>query len=195
MLTLLVYPAILLAGDDDSTYTFRNTKWGMTKQEVIRSEGNKEIQVNDKKGLTYLDTIATKEFQLWYHFVDNKLVLAAYALMEEHTNSNKYIEDYEEMKDLLIKEYGDPKDTWFNGEEYSEMAWSNDLYKNEPQHWGTAVSIGHLDFQCCWETTETEITLRLTGDNYKLNLLIAYRSKEFKDLMDKDKKKEVKEKL
>ena len=104
--------------------------------------------------------------------------------MEDHTNKNFYINDYEELKEILTKKYGKPKK--------DEKIWDNELYKDDRSSWGLAVSVGHLAYGASWETSTTEIVLRLSGDNYKISLILAYDSKELKEWANKIKEEKAK---
>ena len=97
--------------------------------------------------------------------------------MEKHTNKNLYINDYESLKEILTKKYGKP--------EIDKVIWKNDLFKSAKQDWGTAISIGHLEYFSSWETPTTYINLGLNGDNYKISLTLGYESRELKEWSDK----------
>ena len=195
--TVLLIPVALPAGSQkDVTYNFRKTRWGMTRKEVRISEGKRKPVLDPtEKEICYVDTISGKTFLVAYSFVDNKLVSGAYALMEKHTNYNMYVEDYEEVKELLIKKYGKPEDKWFDGNDYREMLWRNDLYKDDPDHWGLAISMGDLVFRLCWKTSDTDIMLQLAGDNFKVRLNVGYFSRNLENLQEKAKEKETKNKF
>jgi len=116
-------------------YNFRKTTWGMTKKEVKQVEGEPQYEVEDK--LLYLDTVAGMNCVVIYTFENGKLVRGGYKFLVKHSNKNLYIDDYEIIKELLIKKYGKPKSDskiWKGGE----------YYKNEPDEWGFAISAGYL---------------------------------------------------
>lgn len=97
--------------------------------------------------------------------------------MGEHTNKDLYIEDYEGLKEILTKKYGKPV--------LDKVTWKNDLFKSAKQDWGTAISIGHLEYFSSWETSTTFINLGLDGDNYKIRLVLGYYSRELEEWVDK----------
>jgi hypothetical protein len=185
-------PLILVSKTDTqhkAKYTFRKTLWGMTKESVKISE-KKEPALDQEATLAYQDTLIGLNMGVYYYFVNNKLVRSGYGIIEKHSNRNLYIKDYDKIKEALIEKYGDPSDKWVNGKKYKEIVWLNDLYKDDPSHWGLAISIGHLAYQLIWITEETEIYLHLTGDNYEIQLLVSYISRELKDLEEKKDKEE-----
>ena len=157
-------------------YDFRKTIWGMTKDEVKSTENNEIIDEDlgsTEEVIVYKDQISSFDCFVGYIFVENKLASAGYYINEEHSNKNAYIDDYEKLKDLLSKKYGNPI--------RDDVIWRDDLYKEDKVDWGLAISIGDLTYQASWETPTTEIELLLSGDNYNIELVIKYVSKELKD--------------
>jgi len=110
---------ILLAKETE--YDFRKTNWGMSKEQV-RSTEEWEPDFEDNTILSYKATIIEKDFECVYLFLEDKLYGSRYLFLGEHTNKNLYIDDYEELKDILTKEYGKPK--------IDQATWENDLFKN-----------------------------------------------------------------
>jgi len=191
-LLFFVFPVFLIAEkttQEKEGYNFKQTVWGMTKQSVKNTEDKDPVQEKEDL-LVYRDTILGLDVIAFYHFVENKLVRSGYGLMEEHSNENLYINDYEDLKKALIEKYGEPSDKWINGKDYNEVFWFDDLYKDDPSNWGFAISVGDLAYQLIWLTEETEIYLRLKGDNYKIHLSIAYISRELSILEEKKEKEE-----
>ena len=133
--------------------------------------------------MAYGVTLNRKDFFCFYYFLEDKLYHSAYGFTGEHTNNNDYIYDYKELKESLTQKYGKPI--------YDEVTWGNDLYKSDKQEWGFAISLGHLMYLASWETPTTIIALTLKGDNYKIDLLIVYDSKELKEWAKQIKEKET----
>lgn len=157
-------------------YDFRKTNWGMSKKQVKATEKG-EIAFEDEEEINYKVEINRSEFLCAYFFLEDKLYRSGYLLNETHTNENDYIDDYKNLKDILIKKYEKPlKD---------KIEWKNDSYKDDKIEWGLAISVGDLIYDTRWETNNTEITLRLSGDNYKIYLVLRYESKELKEWADK----------
>lgn len=63
---------------------------------------------------------------------------------------------------------------------YDECYWSDDFYKDKPDKWGMAVSRGEVTFDAVWNTPETDIWVRLSGDNYDVKLALYYDSLKYK---------------
>lgn len=170
---ILAFAAFSLAEE----YDFRNVNWGMSREEVKSIETADDFLELEDGAYTYKATVASLDSYLIYDFVENKLASSAYMFLVEHSNENLYIEDFYDLKTLLIKKYGEPA--------FNIINWDNDLYKDSEQDYGFAVSIGHLEYFTRWETDKTTIKLQLGGDNYDILLSLIYISKEYKDLLNK----------
>ncbi len=158
-------------------YDFRNVNWGMSKEEVKSIETADEFLELEDGTYSYKATVASLDSYLFYEFVENKLASSGYMFLVEHSNKNRYIDDFHKLKTLLIKKYGEPA--------FNIIHWDNDLYKDSKQDYGLAVSIGHLEYLTRWETDKTTIRLDLYGDNYDIYLSLDYTSKEYEDLLNK----------
>jgi len=87
------------------------------------------------------------------------------------------MDDYKNLKDILMEKYDKPI--------VDKIEWKNDLYKEDKSEWGFAISVGDLVYDTRWEANDTEICLRLSGDNYKIYLVLRYDSKELKEWASK----------
>ena len=156
------------------SFDFRQTKWGMSKEEVISSE-EKKPDAAIKNIILYNDIAAINlKCTLGYEFADDNLTMAGYHFTTEHSNDNDHIDDFKRIKELLIKKYGTPK--------IDNETWQNDTYMHNPQLCGFAISSGHLIYSAVWETENTEIYLMLFGKNYIISHSLNYFSKAFKEL-------------
>lgn len=152
---------------------YRNTIWGMTKDEVKQIEGLSSLSLTEDRSdyIAYeKDKIVGLPATIVYCFDDNqKLWRGVYNFSGiKHTNKNLYIDDYDALVDGLTKVYGSPS--------YNERYWSDDLYEDDPEDWGFAISCGDVSFVAEWETPETDIWIRLSGDDYTVKLAIYYDS-------------------
>jgi len=55
--------------------------------------------------------------------------------------------------------------------------------------------MGHITKTAGWSTPSTDISMRLTGDNYKVQFGIGYIGKRFEDLAERAHNKKSKDKL
>ena len=167
---------------ESEKYDFRKTNWGMSKEQVKAIE-DKKPDFDEDTFVEYKVEISGNDFKCVYNFLQDKLYSSKYIFNGTHTNKNDYIYDYENLKEILIKKYGKPK--------ADEVVWKNDLYKNDKQEWGMAISVGHLTYGAIWETPSTEIGLILVGNNYRIMLVIGYDSKELKEWAKRIEEKET----
>jgi hypothetical protein len=166
-------------------FHFRRTYWGMSKDEVKKTEDEKPVK-EERAMLAYSTIVAKRKMLVAYYFTAaGQLAKARYAVLEEHTNKNDFIEDYLALKASLIDKYGHPaSDT---------TDWRNDLYKDDEAQHGFAVSLGHLVYEATWETKTTDIDLQLFGDNYEIHLFADYTSKVFGPTLRREQKEKEKE--
>ena len=54
------------------------------------------------------------------------------------------------------------------------------------------ISVGHLAYGNSWETPNTKISLMLSGDNYKIQLVLSYTSKELEEWVKQTEEKKAK---
>jgi hypothetical protein len=186
VITVLVLVVSFTTIGISEDFDFRNTKWGMSSEQVIASEGKQPVD-GDSRSLAYGDTLMGKKVAVIYLLVDDKLVRARYSSLERHSNKNFYIDDYEKFKNALTEKYGKPIS--------DERFWRNDLYRDERKSYGLAVSIGHLSYYAKWETETTIVIIALSGNNYKVRCIIEYTGKDFIELEKQYKKKKTESKL
>jgi len=165
-------PRITEVGD------FRHAVWGMTRDEVTKSEPL-ELKQEIDGALWYDGSIGGLSCNIIYIFASDRFVRAKYFVTEQYSITSKYLSTYEDLKRSLKEKYGKPKD--------DNIFWVDETFKDDPNEWGVAVSAGHLSLFTMWERAKTTILLALTGDNGSINLGIEYVSKEFGQLEDKQK--------
>lgn len=152
---------------DQPAYDFRKIRWGMNPDQVKATEGK---PVSDSQGvLAYDVTVDGYDVSLYYTFVESQLVSAMYAFKVKHNNPQEYLDDFAKVKAILQQKYGVPK--------IDKMEWKDNLYKNDPEHWGLAVSVGVMICRTIWENNSTQIGEALWGDNFEVKFAVRYSSK------------------
>jgi hypothetical protein len=164
---------------------FRDSTWGDSIESVKESAGEPAQSTEDT--LVYKVSIKGLDAVLIYQFTAGKLTSAGYLFTESHSNKNLYISDYSTIHGLVNQKYGKP--------ESNDAVWLNDLYRDDPSNYGTAVSIGHYVKQAIWETERTKIMHTLRGDNFEITHGINYLSKELESLSEETKEKEAMDQL
>ncbi|MGO9019122.1 MAG: hypothetical protein ACLQVJ_12325 [Syntrophobacteraceae bacterium] len=181
-LTVAILAVLLFAsaGFCQDRFDFRKTKWGMTRDEVKRSESLQPVGEKKDK-IFYKSTLDETPCMIAYHFLNNKLAQALYLFDQKHANPSDFIDDYNRILALLTEKYGKPVKAY--------TRWTNPLYENDPRYWGTALKLGHMSKIADWTTDSSEIHLSLLGDmggNMEVNLGIAYFSKRLKSLLERE---------
>lgn len=165
---------------------FRNTHWGMSREEVKNSE-DLELVREQEDVLMYQTNLSGFKAFIGYIFTNNKLTRAKYLITETHSNENDHISDYNDLNDLLEKKYGEPIE--------KDKHWKDDLYKDDYSDWGFAVSLGHLAYFTKWETESSYIVHALSGENYEISHQIEYGGKEYMDYEQKIKEEKTMDEL
>jgi hypothetical protein len=167
------------------TTDFRRTSWKMTKVQVKKVETD-SLYHEKSDELTYRSRLSGLDCGVSYEFLDNKLNSVSCVITEKHTDENMYLRDRERIRNALVEKYGQPV--------LDDTLWKNDLFRNEPLHWGLAVSAGQLSFSTAWQTNNTTIILGLTGDNYMCVLGVTYSCRDLeKESLERERKRELKD--
>ena len=183
-LLILINLAILFCGQGcgkSNEYDFRKTKWGMSKEEVKKTEELKPI-IDLGGMLVYQTTLIEKPFDLLYRFEKNKLVIAGYEIQAE-ANKYDYLSIHESLVKLLQKKYGEPTKNEFIWKE-GENSNYNSVQLN------VAVGSGKLSKLAEWETDTSKIIINCIGMRSQISLAIVYTPKHITTNIKKVKKDE-----
>ncbi len=86
---------------------FRGASWGMSKEEVKRSEDL--VPLNEGESyITYGERVMGLASVVGYHFLSGSLVEAGYAFREPLGAERVYIREYSKVKGILTGSYGEP---------------------------------------------------------------------------------------
>ena len=151
-------------------YSFRNARWGMTKEAVTASEIKMDPVEISKNTIRYKTQILGKNVELIYLFSQNQLAKAAYKLDDNYLNSGHFLNTYRKLKAALTQKYGPPKE--------ESMNWLNDTFRNVSQKKGLALSLGHTEYFANWETEISRIRIRMKEENYYVICIIEFWSKQ-----------------
>jgi tetratricopeptide (TPR) repeat protein len=148
----------------DIKFDYRNTRWGMTKEQVKASETMK-IVYEKESVILYHGELAGMETTVHYTFKEKMLLGCVQRFIGNYIDDNNYILDYKKAKDALTHKYGPPVT--------DEQLWSNNTYKDNPQDWGFAVRRGDLVFRSSWKFNYTEIGLGLNSNSLDNGIIHA----------------------
>lgn len=185
-IALLCLLSVAAEAQDQDGYDFRKTSWGMSVAQVKASENrvplDEDSDATYDKTIVYKESVAGLDATAGYQFISNKLVRGGYVINELYVNKNQHIRDYTKIKEILTRKYGAPS--------IDRIVWINDLFKDDPQDYGTAVSAGHLLYLSTWQTPSTEILVTLSGKNFDVALVVVYTDKKSKSLIESREKAE-----
>lgn len=144
-------------------FDFRNTKWGMSKKDVLASEPDEPV-VNTDTQIGYFTEILDKNIYVGFIFKNEQLVSALYALRDMRENLDDSFKDFEDFKQILTMKYGDPNaaqgDAWSKsslGDEDALEALLLDRSKYEE-----ALRQGDIIHAALWKTEDTWIKIALS---------------------------------
>lgn len=147
----------------EDTFDFRNTNWGISRKEVIQSEEANPAMEN-KDSLAFTDIkLGEKDVTAFYAFDNDELIRGSYTIDETHINPLKYLDDYNELKELYIEKYGEPLS---DDQIWNDKTFSDDL--------GYSLMFGYVSYMTMWTTETTSICFYLGGDTGDINFYIYY---------------------
>jgi len=155
---------------------FRNVTWGMTEAQVRSAEAATFVHKQPQGPLDllmYSDRLLDVDVFVGYAFIDNKLVRANYLLKETFINTNNYFKVFDKLSAALDAKYGEVK---------LNVKWLNNTYQGDSNQYGLALSMGHLVARKSWDLPNTLVQLGMFGENFKVTLVIEYRSKKLMHL-------------
>lgn len=154
---------------ETQTTHFRQTTWGMSGEEVRATESTPPIPQFETDTLyAYNDTLLGYKVVVVYRFVHphKQLWQAKYLLNEEFTNKNNYLLTYNEWVKALTEKYGAVTE--------KKVLWQNNLYRDDPEQYGMAISVGHLQAFNTWELNNTTITAAIYGEKFGITTVVEY---------------------
>lgn len=136
---LLGASGVLCAAD------FRNATWGMTAEQVKKTEELKPKRA-DATEILYETHLGAQPVNIRYIFDrDGKLSNARYEFTQQYRESERYIFAYELLQNQLIRKYGAPAQEF--------MRCDDPFYADFPRRWGTGIVVGKLTKESGWNTS------------------------------------------
>jgi len=148
-------------------FDFRKTKWGMTRDQVKAAEGSQPTGEKTEV-VTYRDELEGIPVIVGYIFDGEKLVKAGYLMRGKYEDPNKYIDDYNKIKESMISVYGAPAQ--------DELQWKEGEESQDPAQFGKAVCDGKLTYFTIWTDGVTMIRERLIGEDGKCSHGLMFES-------------------
>jgi hypothetical protein len=159
---------------------FRDTTWGMTKEQVIAIESATFIQETPSGTVIYSSSVGGLDAYIAYDFLKTgELVRGNYIFFEEHSNNYGHVEDFDKIQGILEDLYGDI--------EVTEI-WTDDLFKDDKGNWGTAIGYGSLAMFAEWITADTKVQHGISGENFNISHGISYTALVYQEQWDNEQK-------
>lgn len=134
-------------------------QWGQTEAGVLRAEGRplSEETSGDMRFLRYHRDVLGKRCLVTYVLVGRRLASLRLNLLERYANKDRYVADYNKIRDFLNVKIGEPR--------YDNVVWRDRAYAQRGENLGTAVTSGTLSLSAEWTYQNTGLRLSLTGEN------------------------------
>lgn len=145
-------------------FTFRKTRWGMTRAEVSASEETPPASEGED-ALTFNSTIFDVPCLVYYRFAGDRLTTGGYWI--DQANDVSDVTAYLTLSEMLEKKYGEPK-RQIDGRAAWRLAQSQSLAEI-----AKAVSAGDVKVTAEWSTEDTRIMLSLEEDTKAYNAIVA----------------------
>ena len=183
ILTVIIFcflgSSLLFAAEE---FDFRRIRWGMTIAEVMKSERGKFIgDITDtvKKGMlpenstviVFSDYISGMRCQINYQFLNGMLYSSSFIIMEEHSNLDLYVDDYDKIISQLKLKYGSPM--------FDKVSHKSDPFEGVEGYSGLAYAQGYRQRVALFKTERSEIMAILSGDNGKIGASFFYTKKGY----------------
>lgn len=149
------------------TFDFRGTRWGMTRDEVKKAEP-KPPKHETEDSLIYDGKYKDMITYITYQFKDGKLYRAGVLYPEKLASDSLYLENYENLKQDVIKAYGEPA--------LDDETLLNTDAVIEPDKKAEAVCRGDLMLGAQWNVPGSMVVLMFRGDGEKCLVSLIYAS-------------------
>jgi len=165
--------------NSEEDYDFRNTRWGMSKEDILASEAGEPVAQTDTQ-IGYFTKILDKNIYMAFIFANDQLVSALYALRDMREKLDDSFRDFEDFKQILTMKYGEPNagqgDIWADpsfGDEDGLKAVLLDRSK-----YAEALNHGQILHAAMWRTDKTWIKVALSKmmEGHTCGVTIEYKS-------------------
>src|SRR5512141_1394509 len=128
-------------------------EWGRSEDVILRAEGrplSRDLS-GDMEFLRYQRQVFGKRCLLTYVLIDRKLASLRVHLLERYANKDRYVADYNKIREFLNAKIGEPR--------YNNVVWKDLAYADKGQDLGTAVTSGSLSLSSEWMFQGTGLRL------------------------------------
>ncbi len=144
---------------------FAGVPWGSSRDQVIAAKGQ-QPRFADDRTLVFDDHIAGMPVSATFQFASNQLTRGAYFFTAKHAYENRYLEEFNDIEELLKRKYGDPA--------VSDTTWHNNMFKYVYKDYGLAISLGQMSMLAGWKAGCVKFTHTISGGNGQVRHAIEY---------------------
>ena len=167
LLLLCLIPSFVCA-ESAVPVSFRyDLTFDSTVEDIIAAEGAEPTFAYGEYVLYQDVKAAGKTSQVIYVMDGDTIGMCSIFIQEEHSEPQTYTFDYNAIDKILIEKYGEPSQP-------KDVKWFDDLFMDEPNKLGLAVSCGDALVTTRWALDGLGITHALQGDNYEITHIITY---------------------
>jgi hypothetical protein len=132
--------------------------WGMSREGILKIEGRPigREESGAWEFLRYRREVFGKRCHIAYVLANRCLVSVRVSLLENYADKDRYVSDYNQIRDYLNHKIGEPR--------YDNVVWSDRAYAERGESLGQAVNSGCLSLSSEWVTGDTGLRLSLTGE-------------------------------
>jgi len=163
----------------EEDFNFRNTRWGMSKEDVLASESEEPVVQTDTQ-IGYFTKILDKNIYVAFIFANDRLVSTLYALRDTRENLDDFFKDFEDFKQILVMKYGEPNagqgDVWVDPSSGDEDGLQ--VLLSDPKKYEEALKQGEILHAALWKTEDTwiKVTLSKMMEGHACGVTIEYKS-------------------
>lgn len=157
------------ANAESSSPSFRyDLTFDSTLDDIVNAEGA-DPSISILNYVLYESTPTSgMDSQVFYIMDDDDTIgMCTIFILQKHTEEQLYVMDYNTINDLLAEKYGEPTLP-------KDIKWFDDLFMDNPDKLGLAVSCGDALITTRWTLDGLHIVHALNGDNYEFSHIITY---------------------
>lgn len=141
---------------------FRNFIWGVSKDDVKQYE-TAVLYKEEPDTLYYVYKPDYFRRAIRYDFQNDRLVGIRHSVEDfTYPNSQRIVEDSQDLQQELTKQYGEPS--------AQEFFWKNKQYEKFPTYWGRSLYSKDLVIQITWLLADAKIVLHTSRPGPYYNL-------------------------
>lgn len=153
--------------DDEYRFNFRSARWGMSRDQVKRSDDFTHPESEDPTKITYKARLGHMDCKVTFIMnVGDELIGGRYDFTTVYEDGARYLADFETLLELYKERFGDPIRT--------DMEWGNRTFEKKKEFHGVAFMEGHFTRSAQWQTPRTAVVLFIANRENVIDFHIEY---------------------